>query len=188
MRRMKEASFVVALALMTSGGLSAASRGNVPRSVTLSSAAGYAGTEGRMLLSQIQDHASAISEEVEPLDMQTRVSEGGGWMESATLNEVREDVNTIGKDLNRLEELRTQLEPWEQQEIDRIAPLAVEIADATNDGIRTFNRNQNQTWNTQLSAELTTLSNKADELRKSVNESLELAKLNKEIERLEHKS
>ena len=188
MERMKEACFVVALALMTSGGLSAASRGSLPRSVTPKSPAGDAGTEGRMLLSQIEDHALAISKEVGPLNMQARISEGGGWMESSTLNEVRDDVNAIGKDWNRLVELRTQLEPWEQQEIDRIAPLAVEISDATNDGIRTFNANRTQPWNAPLSTDLTTLSNKADELSKSVNQSLELAKLNKEIVRVEHKS
>lgn len=185
MRIPKYVWLVATLAVLSPGVLMARPHS---RSVTDGSQVGYARTEGRILLNQIQDHASAISKEVGPLDLQTRYGEVDWWTQSSTLNEVRDNVNVIGKDLNRLVELRTQLEPWEQREIDRIAPLAVEIADATKDGIRTFNRNQDHTWNTQLPADLTTLSNKADELSKSVNESLESAKLNKEIERLEQKS
>ena len=188
MGSLKHASLVVASVLAASISLPAASHGRVATSMTANSNAGYAKPEGRELLKQIAEDASAIRGKIGSLDIQTRFNEADFWIQSSALNEVRDDVNAMGKDLRRLTDLRSQLDPSQQREVDRITPLAVALADSTKDAIHVFNQKHGQTWTTHLPDDLSTMSNEAQEIRSSVDESLKLAKLIQEIGRLGQKS
>lgn len=120
------------------------------RSVTNGSQVGYASPEGRELLNQIAERASAIRNTIGSLDSETRFNRADSWTQSSALNDAREEVNSMGKDLRRLSDLRGQLDPWQQRELDRITPVAVALAGTTTDAIDAYNENIGRTWNTQL--------------------------------------
>jgi len=185
MRSLKCVWFVGALAVLTPGVLMGRSH-SMP--VTNRSQVGYASPEGRELLNQIAERASAIQNTIGPLDRETRFDKADSWTESSALNDVRDEVNSMGKDLRRLSDLRAQLAPWQQRELDRITPLAVALARTTRDAIRTFDQNIDHTWTTQLPKDLTTMSECANEIDSSVKETTKVAKLDQEIDRLKHKS
>lgn len=185
MTSLKYVWFVGALAVLTPGVLMGRSH-SMP--VTNRSQVGYASPEGRELLNQIAERASAIRNTIGSLDSDTRFNKADSWTESSALNEVRYEVNLMGKDLRQLRDMQAQLAPWQQRELDRITPLAVALAGTTTDAIGAYNENIGRTWITQLPDDFTTMSSQADEIRTSVDESVKVAKLNKEIDRLQPKS
>jgi Skp family chaperone for outer membrane proteins len=58
------------------------------------------------------------------------------------LSRIRDHVNNIGKILEKLESERDEAAPWQQEAIDRMAPLLKDIAANTTAAIEHLNQNQ----------------------------------------------
>ena len=188
MGRIKDACLIFALAIMTAGTLSAASHGASTKSIPQLSNTNYAAVEGRTILAQIENRAQAVRDAIGMLNTQVRFADVDFETQSDALAQVRSDINAIGKDLQRLDDLQAQLEPWQKRELVRIQPLAAEMADATRAAIKTLKQNEDRTWATPMPDQMTTIVDKAEAIRNSVSESVQVAKLNKEIDLLGHKS
>jgi hypothetical protein len=76
-------------------------------------------------------------------DMTALVRNDTSWQSHAdTLNRIADHVNNMGKILEKLQSERDEASPWQQQAIDRMAPLLKDIAANTTAAIEHLNKNQ----------------------------------------------
>jgi hypothetical protein len=187
MNGLKLRYLVVVLAMAVPASLMAAPRSvNYGTSHQPMKAAAY--QEASQLLSQIRARARDIQTSIGSLDLIARSADTDWKMECEALNDVREHVNAMGKDLTRLEDIRSRAEAWQQVEIDRILPLAKQLASNTENAIRAFNANETHVWSTEVPRDFATIRKEAGQIRSSVARALEVSKLKGKVESLEHSS
>ena len=74
-------------------------------------------------------------------EMMSMVQSDVSWEAHAqTLNEFREHVNNMGKIVAKLQSMRDEASPWQQQAIDRMVPLLKDIAANTTAAIEHLNK------------------------------------------------
>jgi len=70
---------------------------------------------------------------------------GMSWESHATqINLIRSHVNKLGRILQQMDDKRATASPWQQEAIDRITPLAAELASDVEKTIEHLNNNQNR--------------------------------------------
>lgn len=110
------------------------------------------------------------------------------WQSHAhQLSLVREHVNQIGERLERLQEIRHLTSPWQQQAIDGIVPVAVELATGTEAAIGHLNKDKGHLFAPAYADHLSTISDRADEVKESVNTFLEFAETQQKLDQLQEK-
>jgi hypothetical protein len=106
-------------------------------------------------------------------------------LQTDTLNNLRENINQMGRDMAALESERDSLAAWQQETIDRSMPLlraSASVAEAT---IRSFNENRMHIWVPEYRENVDRLNNELEHLSKVLHSELQLARLRMEEERLE---
>src|ERR1700685_4648881 len=93
------------------------------------------------LLSQAAQQAAQLSHDAD--DMESLLHSDVSWQSHADmLNRIRDDVNTLGKTVARLNTTYQSGSEWQQQAVDRILPLLRELASNTTAAINHLNTNQ----------------------------------------------
>lgn len=185
MSRWKWGYLAVVLALAAPAALMGASRQELSAKSNTQTFNQTSYMKANELLTQVKEHAWAIETSIGSLDQRARYADADWKIEDNTLNDVKEQVNAMGRDIRSIEEIRAHCMSWQQQELDRILPIAKQLADDTSNAIRVFNANVTHEWSTALPKDLAMMRKKAVEVRKSVEKSMEVAKLKKEIAGLE---
>jgi hypothetical protein len=91
------------------------------------------------LLAKVKVEASQLKDDFETLQSFTACSVS--WESHVTmLNQVREDINVIGRDEQKLEEYRSDAASWQQAAIDQIRPALAELAANTEAIIERVNK------------------------------------------------
>ena len=103
------------------------------------------------------------------------------------LSLVREHVNQIGDRLKRIQEIRHVTSPWQQQAIDRIVPVAAELASRTQAAIEHLNENKSYLFAPTYTDHLSTIAQQAGELKDSVNTFVEYGNTRQKLEQLQQK-
>lgn len=126
--------------------------------------------EATDLLSGIETdsrHIATLADEVIMLRRQPAVA----WTShGSTLMEIREAVNDMGMKLSRLETIRSSALPWQQQAIDRVAPLVRLTADNVQDAILFLNANQHGLWKPEYGKYTRNMAAEAGQIATSVRE------------------
>ncbi len=93
------------------------------------------------LLTQAKTHAIRLTDDS---DMMYRYSLSGlSWRSHANaINGIKEHINSMGKLLKQMGEKRESASPWQQSAIDRVTPLAAELAANVEKTIEHINENQ----------------------------------------------
>lgn len=81
-----------------------------------------------MLLRDVADEAHSIANISGQLQTLSPAADELRATYLADFAATRDDINTAGKELRRLESERASLEPWEQQALDQVEPLFVSLA------------------------------------------------------------
>src|SRR5437773_9572065 len=103
------------------------------------------------------------------------------------LSLVREHVNQIGDRLKRIQEIRHVTSPWQQQAIDRIVPMAVELASRAQAAMEHLNENKSYLFAPTYTDHLSTIAQQAGELTDSVNTFVEYGNTRQKLEQLQQK-
>ena len=95
------------------------------------------------LLHESHSHAALVQDDAATLESYTRSTMS--W-ESHTrhLQRMKEHANDLMADFNKLQTLKSEGSPWQQEAIDRIDPLLREMADHLNSTIEHLNANQSK--------------------------------------------
>jgi len=92
-------------------------------------------------LDAAKDEAFELARDAD--DMTSLLRNDVSWQSHADmLNRIKDHVNNMGKILEKLQSERDEASPWQQQAIDRMAPLLREIANNTTAAIEHLNQNQ----------------------------------------------
>ena len=138
------------------------------------------------LLSDIRENAAGLSKDAGELQVWS-VGNALDWeSHAAELQMIRDDVNIMGKELARLEQIRGSAEPWEQQAIDRAEPLLKELAANTKNAIQFLNDNRDRLYAPEYHEMVSNLFNESSRLRQWVRDFERLEKTQQHESQLEH--
>lgn len=95
------------------------------------------------LLTQAKSHAMQLRNDADT--MRQYATSGLTWQSHAVqINTIKEHVNNLGKVLQKMSDRHPQASPWQQGAIDRVTPLARELASNIEETIEHINKNQNR--------------------------------------------
>jgi hypothetical protein len=135
--------------------------------------------EATQLLNKIQYQAYQTKEDALGMSTRSRFNQDSWRFMSYHLSRVRAHVNAMGEELCRLQVIRRATLPWQQHEIDRIAPIVREMAARTRNAIKSLQGDQHAYWATNLPNDWSYISAEASNINKSVDNQIEFAKLRK---------
>ncbi len=175
MRYLKFASLSVALGLLFGVGGMAAPRGSLSAMGACPCHPNHYDKEAAKLFNEIGTEANAIQDQLDRLSDSVHFASVDWETQADKIDRVRDHVNTIGKDLERLNEISAELGPQEQQEMNRIHPWAVKIADDTRDAIQLINENHNRTFATRLPDDYAQIQQQAQKISNTAEVAAEVA-------------
>ena len=143
-------------------------------------------SEASRLLREIQSLAADLESDASTLESFTR--NPLHWhSHAARLSLVREHINAIGKRLERLQSIKYVTTPWQQRAIDDIVAVAVPLAAHTQSAILHLNDNRNNLYAPTHSEHLTTISERSDAMKDTVDSFLDFAGAQQKLKRLQER-
>jgi len=136
-------------------------------------------------LKDIQSRAGQLSREADTLQSFTRGSAMSWQSHAIQLNAAKEHINAIGQQLEFLKTVKSASAAWQQQAIDRIMPIAVDIAARTSTAIESLNENRRHVSMAAYKDNLRALSGQADRLKQSIDPFVELNETQKRLEAIQ---
>lgn len=140
----KAPGFLLLAGLLMPAGMLLATEIHQKPAVTSSTANWYDVEQASNMLDHIQNLALKVRKEVARLQVQE--IELGWRAQSARLTIAKHDINTIGNDLVRLDQMRNRLEPWQQNLLNKITPALHEMVYQADAAIKKVNNHENRTY------------------------------------------
>ena len=110
------------------------------------------------------------------------------WQSHAVyLTDVRDQINEAGQVLKELQDIRHSVEPWQQRAIDRIHPVAMQLADHTEAAIQHLNEYQGRRFVPEYTERLTSIADHALDMKTTVDNFVNYGETQKKLEGLEDK-
>ena len=178
---------LIAAGVMAMGSLSAAPRGSAPRVVTGQADDWNFQEEASRLLKEIQSTATVLTRDADILHSYTR---GRLSWESHVnqVNLVKDHINTMGKQLDRLQAIRHLASPGQQQAIQSVMPAALILAKHTEAAIEHLNDRDKSLWDQEYRNHLQGISGRSGQVKQVVDLHLDLANTQDKLERLQEQS
>ncbi|MBZ5576245.1 MAG: hypothetical protein LAP40_06795 [Acidobacteriia bacterium] len=140
-------------------------------------------SEASRLLKEIRSAAFRLTDNA--ANLKSYGPGGVSWHGHAgELTLIREQINAVGKRIQRLHTIRHATAPWQQEAIDSMTPMAATLASRTEAAIRYLQDNRTYLWSETYRDHVQTLSSRADQMKKSVSLHLELAETLDKLEAL----
>lgn len=176
--------FLMALAAgVISGGIPLAASPPVEANLQMNHPAS---AEATGLLKEIRSHAYSLSMTAQKLETFPRNQ--FSWQTHASeLLTTKDLVNAIGDKLERLQEVRHEAAPWQQEALNSLLPTGVNLAERTQAAIEHLNDNKHYLRAPDYVNHLQTIAEQAGELKDSVNLHLDLANTQDRLEDLRQK-
>lgn len=138
------------------------------------------------LLDDIKMQAAELQRDSDELESFTRSSVS--WeSHAAELEVIKEHINKIGQTLQKMQSLRSSASPWQQEAIDRIAPVAQKLASNTTAAIEHLNKSPKRLQDPQYQQYLKSNAEAASQLAGLVKDFVEYGKTRTTLEALERK-
>jgi hypothetical protein len=104
------------------------------------------------------------------------------YTHAANLSSMKSQINDIGGVLERLQAIRGETAPWQQNALDSILPTALTMAESTTAAIQHLKDNQRYLWAPSYASHLRSIADNASKLRSSVDLYLDLASTEAKLE------
>jgi uncharacterized protein YbjQ (UPF0145 family) len=138
------------------------------------------------LLEDIKSQAADLQRDSEELESFTRSNTS--WESHAEeLNLIKDRINTIGKTIGKLQELRSSASPWQQEAIDRLIPVAQKLASNTTAAIEHLNKEPSRIHEPQYQQYIKSNAEAARNLAAMVRDFVEYGKTRTTLEAYERK-
>lgn len=143
--------------------------------------------EASRLLKQVRTGAFQLAKDSNTLESLTRMSVARqSYVHS--LQQVKGHINQTGEYLARLQAIKAEAAPWQQAAIERITPIAAQIAANTEAAIHHVNEAKpGYLYSPDYQSTLSAIANDAREMRNSVNNFLSLASAQQKVDDLQMK-
>lgn len=176
----------IAALLLTGGLFASPPPTNQATTVTVEASAWNFPQEASDLLAQVQMLSGKLRVDSDALA--SFKNSNLSWESHAhQLSAVREDVNAIGERLARLQEIRHVTSPLQQRTIDRVVPMAAELASHTQAAIEHLNENRGYLFAPAYNDHLNAIADGAEEMKASLDSFLDYASTQQRLEGLQQK-
>ena len=142
--------------------------------------------EVSQLLEDIKGQAADLQRDSDELESFTR-SDMSWQSHAEELDRIKERINTIGKTISKLQNLRSSASPWQREAIDRIMPVAKKLASNTTAAIEHLNKNPLRINEPQYQQYLKSNAEAASNLATLVKDFVEYGKTRTTLEAYERK-
>jgi hypothetical protein len=160
------------------------------KSITSSGPSGLeaqASTRSTELLKDLQIVSSELNRHAETLGAFANRRGELSWQSHATyLTGVRESINEAGLMIKQLQDMRHAVAPWQQRAIDRIHPVALQLADHTEAAIEHLNEYQGSLWMPEYTERLTSIADHASDMKATVDNFVDYGKTQQKIQDLQN--
>jgi hypothetical protein len=135
------------------------------------------------ILSDAKVQAFQLKEDAEQMEAYTR--SGASWRSHAdAIGIIKEDVNKMGALLTKLQSSRNGAAPWQQTAIDRVNPVAKELAANTLAAIERLNKNPQRLNTPDYQNYLEAIVDSATNLADAITNFVDYGKARQRLERL----
>lgn len=142
--------------------------------------------EARATLQRVAVEATGLESKADEFDSNMRDNGLDSESQTVMLESLKERINTIGREIRMTDSERAALPLWERQAVDNTMRLLKDAAATTEKAIGYFNEDTSHTWaNPEYRACLSRVWNDSDQMTKSLNSYLELAKIQNKEHRLD---
>jgi hypothetical protein len=143
-------------------------------------------TQASQLLEEIQSITRSLERDAGTLNSYR--NKGLSWQSHAVqLNLAKQHINAIGDRLETLQQIQSTAEPWQQDAIAAIVPVAVELASRTTDAINHLNEYQSRLFVPAYTGHLSAIYENANQMKESVDLHLDLASTQDKLDRFEER-
>jgi hypothetical protein len=142
-------------------------------------------TEALELLKQLQGKAYLAAEHASELQSTTHSPNASWQIHALRLEALKEDVNTMGRQLSQLETIRDSATPWERKAIDEAAPLLRLMADNIQAAMKLVSDTPGTLWVPAYQKHVDNLAGECDRLHSSVGQVVKFAKVHANEQHLE---
>ena len=104
-----------------------------------------------------------------------------------SLDRIKAHINRTGEQLAQLQALKNEAAPWQRAAIDRITPIAQELATNTSSAIAHINDSPNHLYSPDYRNTLLAIAEDAREMKNSVSDFLSLAEAQQKVDDLQMK-
>lgn len=137
------------------------------------------------LLSEAKTQAFQLSEDCAEMESFTWTAWPMSFQaHTEALIRIKDDVNTLGKQLLKLDEARKDASPWQLTAINRIVPLLKELASNTTGAIELINKNAKNSTNDEYADFIEANADTAARLAALVSDFVDYGKTKERLERL----
>ena len=136
------------------------------------------------LLRDLQSVNARLASQGERFDNLSRSAHYDWRSHANTLNNVRDHINDAGKILSELQSIRYGALSWQKQAIDRIHPVALDLAAHTEAAIAYLNQNQHHLFAAEYTDHLAAISDRTDEMKTAVGKFLAYGEAQQKVKTL----
>lgn len=141
--------------------------------------------EATTLLKQVASQAYATAQHAETLQSFHLGKQVSFHSHAYELNRAKIAINSMGRDLNKLQELRAEALPWQQAVIDQLDPMLTSLAANTTDAIEHLNENRDRLHLQEYRDAVGNMSAYADQARDLISVHVDYANALTRLEQLE---
>jgi hypothetical protein len=142
--------------------------------------------EVTQLLQETKQKAAVLSRDADEMEALTR-SDVSWESHASMLDTMKEDVNDLARDVERLTAARDKASPWQQQAIDRMLPLMRELAANTTAAINHLKEQPTRPTSGSYAEYLRQNSETARQLSDMIRSFVEYGQTRAKLEKLEQK-
>lgn len=187
MKLFRKISYLPVATLLVAGTLLASPPAGEATTVMTEAASWDFQEEATGLLKETRSLAVNLHLDADKLKSLARSNQASWQTHANYLNLAKDHINSMGESLGRLRDIQHVASPWQQQAIDRIYPVALELASRTEAAIVHLNDNRNWLFHPDYQDHLATITERAGEVKASVADFLELGETQERLVQLQEK-
>jgi signal transduction histidine kinase len=137
------------------------------------------------LLAEIQAEAAGLRRHAEVLRTFARSPQHSWQSHASRLVGVKDHINAVGERTAELQRIRHAVLPWQQQAITEVTAHAAQVAASTQAAIVQLNENRNSLYIPEYRDHLTTIADRSEDMKQTVNKFLDYGKTQQKLQRLQ---
>ncbi len=141
--------------------------------------------QARTMLQEIDSWSASIADTADRLSMKAKFP-ADSESDTEALDQLKYDVNKIGRDLRVLQAGQADLDKWESSAVDEILPLMHEVAANTEKAIQTFQTDRSHLWVTAFPEDTAKVFEDAEKVKGLLDGQLKLATAREQEQRTEN--
>jgi hypothetical protein len=187
MKVLRRITYLPLAAMLVAGTLFASPPPKQPTTVIAGAAGWTIQNEASELLREIRSLTVKLDRDAGTLESLARGNQVSWQSHANYLNLAKEHINSMGELLGQLRDIRHGASPWQQRAIERIYPVALELANRTEAAIGHLNENKSRLFDPDYQNHLATIAERAEEMKTSVADFLELGETQEKLGELQEK-